>query len=711
MANPYQQKARQRKVVYWILIGALLTGSLMHRKWVVEQQANDLQLRETTRGEVELTGSAVRLMLTGSKGLAVPILWSTAIEMQKKHQWSEFNLVVGSITKLQPYFITPWLFQSWNMAFNVAVEFDRPQDKYYYISKGLELMAEGERRNQGSGDELHASTGGKRGFPGNPELRHHMGFTYQLKIGNSDEKNTMRCLLDMSCIHPSERNADDFWTHDERGRRQVKAAKFDEFCAKYPRLVRRLRDSLRMTSRQQIVTFLEQNRDLPSRFKKGSPEGNKLALEEPRRQFPIFPPHRKETWPDATEPDLALDRIADDGLGESFDVFLVCKTWYDYSMMPMPEANPNPGTGEVDYDRLHYRMPKAMAQQIFRSYPARAQVFIAENLQAEGWFDSDGWNIPEWADNAVGDKDARLEVAGAKMKNDSGRAWRRGYDLYLDYGTKSGLYIAPETVAVLDRKAQLVRNRFNVKKGERLTIRSDENKGALGESYFAHMKLTWNEHYKTMCNYDNHLYQAEGEADRLTVAARKLFHQAEQTRRFERAYDVALPLYEEAWPLWIETCLRHPRFTEINTVREDAYELSYYYTRIGQQAQAHILQPVLMGMAQLTVWPHPAWEEWRWLDPTQKMQITRMRNARGPIDGIQAYNGPQAAALREFLLQWTLGAEAYKGTVFVPPVVYPDQQLYLLTRWASAGQAAPLHWIPFVGEDTKNYVAVRLGLK
>src|SRR5438445_10047249 len=128
MATPLLQRARQRKMIYFGLIVTLLTLSLIHREFIVTPQANFLQLRETARGEVELTSSAVRLMLTGSRGLAVTMLWYTALDKQKRSEWNELELIVKSITKLQPYFITPWLYQSWNIAFNVAVECDRPRD-------------------------------------------------------------------------------------------------------------------------------------------------------------------------------------------------------------------------------------------------------------------------------------------------------------------------------------------------------------------------------------------------------------------------------------------------------------------------------------------------------------------------------------------------------------------------------------------------------
>src|SRR5207244_13095150 len=142
MARRVQQQALVRKVVYLVLSLVLFTASLMHRRFVVIPQAYNLQLREEARGEVELTSSAVRLTLTGLRGVTTCFLWQAAIDKQKRHEWNELELLVRSITKIQPYFASPWLFQSWNLAFNVAVECDRVRDKYFYITRGLELLAE-----------------------------------------------------------------------------------------------------------------------------------------------------------------------------------------------------------------------------------------------------------------------------------------------------------------------------------------------------------------------------------------------------------------------------------------------------------------------------------------------------------------------------------------------------------------------------------------
>src|SRR5262245_634814 len=126
MAATFPQQSRMRKLTYIGLIVGLFFVTLGLRKYVVEPRASALELREENLGEVELTGSALRLSLTGSRGVAVCYLWVVADNMKKRHKWNELELVVNSIIKLQPHFIEPWLFQSWNLAYNVSVEADHP---------------------------------------------------------------------------------------------------------------------------------------------------------------------------------------------------------------------------------------------------------------------------------------------------------------------------------------------------------------------------------------------------------------------------------------------------------------------------------------------------------------------------------------------------------------------------------------------------------
>src|SRR5262249_21725114 len=184
-ALPIHQLSLVRKYVYLGLILVVLSVAWAFRHYSVEPQASDLALREQDVGEVELSGSAIRLSLTGLRGLATCILWMNAIDKQKKNQWDELELLVKSVTKLQPHFVTPWLFQSWNLSYNVAVRCDLDRDKYFYISRGIDLLADGERQNQND-----------------PDMRFAMGTYYQQKICMADTRVPLQCLFEMSFIDP-----------------------------------------------------------------------------------------------------------------------------------------------------------------------------------------------------------------------------------------------------------------------------------------------------------------------------------------------------------------------------------------------------------------------------------------------------------------------------------------------------------------------------
>src|ERR1700693_1147707 len=113
MASPFQQQSLIRKVIYLGVIVGLFSGSWVWRRYFLEPQANELAALEQNAGEVQVSDAAVRLALMGTRGFVTCYLWMSAIELQKKHQWNELELEVGSLTTLQPHFLTPWLFQSW----------------------------------------------------------------------------------------------------------------------------------------------------------------------------------------------------------------------------------------------------------------------------------------------------------------------------------------------------------------------------------------------------------------------------------------------------------------------------------------------------------------------------------------------------------------------------------------------------------------------
>jgi hypothetical protein len=706
MANPLLQKSRQRKMIYIGVIIALLSISLAHREFVLKPQAEKLQLRETVLGEVELTSSAVRLMLTGSRGLAVTLLWYNAIEKQKRNEWNELELLVKSITKLQPYFITPWLYQSWNISFNVAVECDRPRDKYYYISRGLELLAEGERRNSGTAQKGAVDDPDRIVIPGNPELRHFMGFTYQLKIGNSDEQQTMRSLLEMSCIDPIQRDPQRF--AGERG--QVNLIEFAKFAETYPRLVRRLNEQLGYEKPERIVKFLEDHQNIPSRFKPIDKAQQGSIKESERKhpydQFPILPPKEGRS-PDPLSRELT---------NEAIDVFLVCRTWYEYAQKPLPPEEEEPQGTPRDYDKLRYRVPKQMMIQLFRQYPARAQVYIAEMLEGEGFFDDSGWNMQDNFKKWYFDKKAH--IYGTHEKYHSRRAWAEGYRLFKLFGEKNGMYIAPARERELDVLAADFRAFAKEKPGAIVPLKQAWREGAMRKSYDAHTKLAFNKFYRNLANFDSFLYQSEGEMDEITATLRKTLFLVQRELKHKPPDPVTLAKYEEAWQLYLHAAFKYPRFAQVDTMQEDFCET--YQKYLGNRISVHMKvfkSPPLV--AAIGFMPAPGSLEAITLgyvvgeksfDEQEMVNVWQFRLRYGPIDTVQFYAGHDARELKEFIFSLLQGASLAQNPTCAS--LFPGCENFMLIRAAPFLSEEPLpnDWKPMIAPHNRATVRDRLGL-
>jgi hypothetical protein len=321
-----------RKFVYIGLILVLFTASFLWRRYSVEPQAHELAILEESLGEVQLSGRVIQLTLTGSDGLATCILWMSAIDKQKKNQWNEVEFLVNSLTELQPHYITPWLFQSWNLAYNVPAALDRVPDKYFYISRGVELLARGERRNRN-----------------HPDLRFSIGFTMQHKIDQADQTNALRSLFQLSLIPLSERDPARFSKEEADGSRVFNWEEFEKFCKKYPQLVRRLHDGIRQETQYEqerlftckdpeaVVDFLRENFDLPSIWTRDA--SGKDVLKPVLDRYPMLPPYREAVpapqhicKPDPQEKEELHDRSlhADYPL-DTLGAYNIARAWYSYA--------------------------------------------------------------------------------------------------------------------------------------------------------------------------------------------------------------------------------------------------------------------------------------------------------------------------------------------------------------------------------------------
>ena len=379
-----------RKVGYVVLVVYLFTWALAWRRYVVDAAAAQLAVREQSRGDVHLTGSLVRLGLGGFRGVTTCYLWNLAIDKQMKNQLNELEVIVGWLTELQPHFNTPWLFQSWNLAYNVSNKTDRISDKYFYITRGVRLLADGERQNHDD-----------------PDLRFELGDTYQHKICQSDETNVHRSLFQLSLIPPNERDPARFRPKPGDRRKVDLSEEFRDFAEKHPQLVRRLREGIHRESPAEqryqftcatpeaVVQFLADNYRVPSLYPEGKPtpagetwakDANEKPDPDPLERFPVLPPPR--AYPPSSplhlfEPydDFQIngERAFSDRTDESpytedldsWDGYVAARAWYSYAQEPIPDAADLPGSTKDIIDPVHQHKPRHMMTSIFRQYPAR----------------------------------------------------------------------------------------------------------------------------------------------------------------------------------------------------------------------------------------------------------------------------------------------------------------------------------------------------
>ena len=106
-----------------------------------------------------------------------------------KEQWDRHQALLGQITKLQPNFVTVWIFQAWNVSYNISVEFDDYRDRYRWVNP--------RDRVPGRGASSTTST--------NPDCCGNRAGSSSHKIGRADEKVQFRRLF---------REDDDF--HEDR---------------------------------------------------------------------------------------------------------------------------------------------------------------------------------------------------------------------------------------------------------------------------------------------------------------------------------------------------------------------------------------------------------------------------------------------------------------------------------------------------------------
>lgn len=176
----------QRKIIYVVLLAILLfpisqlgaPSTLEDDGGQLAQLRQEYELGQSDLGEIDPASETIRMATLGLRGIAVSLLWSKANEYKKKEDWTNFRATLEQLAKLQPYFISFWKYQAWNLTYNVSVELDALRDRFSYVLRGINFLKEGTKYNRD-----------------NPHLLAELGWFVGNKIGRADEHVEYRRLF------------------------------------------------------------------------------------------------------------------------------------------------------------------------------------------------------------------------------------------------------------------------------------------------------------------------------------------------------------------------------------------------------------------------------------------------------------------------------------------------------------------------------------
>jgi len=83
---------------------------------------------------------ALGIAMGAFRGIFVNFLWMRANDLKEAGRYYEAMDLASTITKLQPRFPQVWAFHAWNMAYNISVMTQTPEERWHWVQSGIRLL-------------------------------------------------------------------------------------------------------------------------------------------------------------------------------------------------------------------------------------------------------------------------------------------------------------------------------------------------------------------------------------------------------------------------------------------------------------------------------------------------------------------------------------------------------------------------------------------
>ncbi|MDD4736000.1 MAG: hypothetical protein PHP44_07840 [Kiritimatiellae bacterium] len=161
------------RIAGWIRRAALplLILILLGASALFQQRLHEAQRRAAPNAAVQTASPRVTfitMVLGGFRGLVADALWIRAARMQQEGRYFEMVQLANWITQLEPQFTEVWAFSAWNLAYNISIYFNRPEDRWRWVQSGIALL-----RDEGLAYNPHE-----------PDLYYELAWMFAHKIGS-----------------------------------------------------------------------------------------------------------------------------------------------------------------------------------------------------------------------------------------------------------------------------------------------------------------------------------------------------------------------------------------------------------------------------------------------------------------------------------------------------------------------------------------------
>lgn len=167
-----------------LLLGTLVLAGAWQTRQLATFRQTYMPEAYTGRGDAAPPPMLTFIMagLGGFRGVISEVLWFRTHRLQEEGRYIELVQLADWITMLDPHAVESWIYNAWNMAYNISFMMVRPEDRLRWVQSGISLLR----------DE------GLRFNPRNERLYRELAWIYQNKIGDDLDSAHLTYKLDLA---------------------------------------------------------------------------------------------------------------------------------------------------------------------------------------------------------------------------------------------------------------------------------------------------------------------------------------------------------------------------------------------------------------------------------------------------------------------------------------------------------------------------------